>query len=234
MTKLHCSYRVKPRKRGAESLCDFQIMGSKRTLLWPHIIHQMGPNKRPPSVEQLEFLLDRRGTCVHPSSTQNPAFWKQMFSIPSRPRPSLRLPCSFFIITGQQIKTEWESAFVVETTESPSDLPTGGLSLAFTLGFCLTVCLPLSLHLQYLGSPSQGGLICAENKKPGKTWAGVGLIIDYLTIGTSLVYIESIVLSLVIDLDSNTSHLNYLCVGVFSCRVLFIMITFLNVDTRLI
>lgn len=89
------------------------------------------------------------------------------------PRPSLWLPCSFFIIIGQQIKTKCESAFVVESTERPSDLPTGSLSL---LSLWVSVWLSVSrcLYLQYLDSPYQGCLICAENKKPGKTSADVG------------------------------------------------------------
>lgn len=161
-------------------------------------------------MEQLQFLFDRRGTCVHPSSTQNQNLWKHMFSIPSCPRPPLWLPCSFFIIIGQQIKTKWESAFVVKTAVSPSDLLTSGLALAFSLGLCLspTVCLPLSLHLQYLGSVSQGCLICTENKKPGKTCAGERLIIDYLTKVTSWVYIENLLPSIMIDLYNNTSELS--------------------------
>lgn len=149
-----------------------------------------------------------------------------MFSIPSWPRLSLWLPCSFFIIIGQQIKTKWESAFVVETTASPSDLLTSSLALAFSLGLCLTVCLPLSLHLQYLGSLSQGCLICTKNKKPGKTCAGERLIIDYLTKVTSWVYIESLVPSLMIDLYSNTSELS-LCRCAWQCRIpLFKVISF--------
>lgn len=84
------------------------------------------------------------------------------------------------------------------TTESPSDLPTGGLCLVFSLGLCL------SLNLQCLDSSSSGCLICAQNKKPGKRWAGVGQIIDYLTTDTSQVYVESHVLSVMIDPYSKT------------------------------
>lgn len=98
-------------------------------------------------------------------------------AFPARPKTLsvVALFIFFFslIIIGQQIKTKCEAAFVVESTERPSDLPTGSLSL---LSLWVSVWLSVSscLHLQYLDSPSQGCLICAENKKPGKSSADVG------------------------------------------------------------
>lgn len=146
-------------KRGVERFRDFQIMASKRLgLFCGRTLYTKWDQITDPICRTAGVSVWQKGyLCLsNPEPKLLKADVQHSLSSPP-PRPSLRLPCSFFIIIGQQIKTKWESAFVVETTESPSDLQTGGLlSLSLSLGVsvwlsvsrCLYSYSILALHLE--------------------------------------------------------------------------------------